>query len=223
MDWGPRGSFKLLAVFDSNGVLGSIPSQYPLTLPAGATQVVLRVTSGGGAPGPGSDNGFGANPRTIRGGGGGGGGFAKVTISVVPSDKLASISAYIGNGGLGWSLNGNPVAFAYTPSPSPGQYDGGRGGGGILGDVQRRGGDGGTPTYNGGAGDHGAYGAPGSSSSGHDAGGNLVYQYGGGNGGIAGDYGDPDGVGIGWDLSTGERLTGGNGANRLICHVYGIG
>ena len=130
---------------------------------------------------------------------------------------------------MGVTLNGVLVCFAADGrTPAGGGTYGGIGGQASqsLGDVTRSGANGGGPGSDGGDGDHGSLHTNGGSGSGqyyddHPSPGmkNYTTTY-GGDGGSGGDYGDSDGVGFGWDPSTGSRKAGSQ-QRRTTIHFYG--
>lgn len=224
MDVGPATSFKLLSLFDSAGALST--NSTDMTVPQGTSLLIVRCV-GYGTGGGSSDNGVGpfsgscGSQRYVYYTGTSGGGFSKLNGFAVnvANPQLMQVGSNNGQGGVGVALNGTVICFAH----------GGTGTNNAVGDIKRGGGGGGSPGNGGGTGDHGCYGAAGSSGSGsypcNYDGNNFTGsgpeqdQY-GGDGGTAGDFGDKDGIGIGWSTTTGNRYTGVLGS-RIVIHMYG--
>lgn len=226
MDVGPAtGAYKLLGVYDSAGVLSTNTTD--LTAPRGTTSVTVRCV-GGGAGGGSTDNGVGpfsgtcGNQRYVYYTGTGGGGFAKTNSAKVSAGTpaLAQVTSNAGAAGIGLSVNGVTVGFAQN----------GTGTSAGVGDVVRGGGGGGSPGNAGAGGDHGCSGVGGSSrdttypcnyDGNNFQGSGPEHDTIGGDGGTAGDYGDPDAIGVGWNTVTRARYSGVL-ASRLVVHFYGF-
>lgn len=218
------GAYKLLGIFDSAGVLSTNTTD--LTAPQGTTSVAVRCV-GAGAGGGYTDNGVGpfsgtcGNQRYVYYTGASGGGFAKTNSAQVPAGTptLAQVTSNAGAAGTGLSVNGVTVCFAQN----------GAGTGAGVGDVVRGGGGGGSPGNGGGGGDHGCSGQAGGArdttypcnyDGNNFRGSGPEHDTIGGDGGTAGDYGDADAIGVGWNPVTAARYSGVL-ASRLVVHFYG--
>lgn len=222
-------ALNLLAVYDTSGVIPGSIVPGTVTVPASAKKAVIRV-SGPSGGGQGTDTGFGTNPRTFHNPGASAGAFAKVTLNNINAgDTFATISTYNGVSGLGISRNGIPVCFAMGGTFSP--QDSFHAGGSAdqsLGDLCRSGGYGQfSGGGQGGAGDHGELGSNGGLT---QSGPNPPFSTQvtitafGGTGGQGGDFGDPDGVGYGWDITTGLQYSASTFpiSQRWTVHFYGF-
>lgn len=229
MDIGAAVAFKLLGVFDSAGILST---QADMTPPQGVTQMLVRCVGpmgGGSGTSRSQANSSGGNTYWFYYPGGSGGAFAKRMVPCSSGDVLASVTSYSSSTrGTGVAKNGAVVAYADGGQVSA--SDSSTSGGSStrsLGDLTRSGGGGSCSTCGGGGdGEQGWLGTGGGSV--YNPVGAAAqqkddsYDYYGGSGGSAGDYGDPDGIGIGWSTDTGQRLSSSSsGSNRIIIHFYG--
>jgi hypothetical protein len=184
-------------------------------VPAGVTLIHCEAWAAGGG-----GSGFSG---ALGQGGGGGGGYAKKTLAVSPG---ASVSYFIGTGGLPSSPGTQSWISTTTSCRAAGgnqgvNQAGGTGGAGTHGDSLRTGGKGGTTTTTTGG---GGGGSPTTSANGNDgsvpAGGTGEATGGAGGAPAAnGTIGGAPGAG-GGGKGSGVFNSSGSGANGRVCFTY---